>query len=90
MFPPKIQSVQPLDDKQLLVSFENGYKKVYDCKQLLQKEPFKLLSNVAFFRAVQVDPGGYGISWNEDIDLSEYELWVNGKEVTVSDKNSSS
>jgi len=24
-------------------------------------------------RAVHVDAGGYGISWNDDIDLSEYE-----------------
>ena len=31
-----------------------------------------------FFRAVRVDPGGYGISWSDDIDLSEYELWVRG------------
>ncbi|MCF2145869.1 hypothetical protein IQ276_005215 [Desmonostoc muscorum LEGE 12446] len=22
--------------------------------------------------------GGYGIVWNEEIDLSEYELWKNG------------
>jgi len=25
--------------------------------------------------------GGYGISWNDDIDLSEYELWTNGVEL---------
>jgi len=30
------------------------------------------------FRALHVDAGGYGISWNDDIDLSEYELWTNG------------
>ena len=23
----------------------------------------------------KVDAGGYGISWNDDIDISEYELW---------------
>lgn len=31
---------------------------------------------------VQVDPGGYGISWNDNVDLSENELWINGKEIT--------
>lgn len=27
---------------------------------------------------VQVEEGGYAIYWNEDIDISEYELWKNG------------
>jgi Protein of unknown function (DUF2442). len=40
-----------------------------------------LLRNEAFFKAVAVDPGGYGVSWNDQMDLSEYELWRNGVEV---------
>jgi hypothetical protein len=28
---------------------------------------------------VKVDPGGYWVSWNDEADLSEYELWVNGR-----------
>ena len=27
---------------------------------------------------MQVDAGGYGISWNDDLDLSCDELWENG------------
>lgn len=27
------------------------------------------------FEQVSVDPGGYGISWNDDIDLDASELW---------------
>ena len=27
---------------------------------------------------IQVEPGGYALVWNEDIDISEYELWKNG------------
>jgi hypothetical protein len=42
---------------------------------------FELLRNEAFFKAVKVDPGGYGISWSDDADLSEYELWTNSVEV---------
>jgi hypothetical protein len=83
MTAPKIQSVQPLEDKQLLVLFDNGARKIYDCNQILQLEPFKVLQNEAFFRCVKVDPGGYGISWNDDVDLSEYELWVNSKETAL-------
>ncbi|MBU0512155.1 MAG: DUF2442 domain-containing protein [Chloroflexi bacterium] len=75
---PKILSVHPLESKELLVKFMNGAEKIYDCKQLLQLEAFQLLNNEAFFEVVQVDTGGYGISWNDGVDLSEYELWTNG------------
>lgn len=79
---PKILSVLPLDDKKLLVKFANGVEKIYDCKPLIEKiEPFKPLENEVFFKQVKVDAGGYGISWNDKVDLSEYELWVNSVEV---------
>lgn len=81
---PKIKSVTPLKEKRLLVTFVNGVQKIYDCQWLLNLERFQLLKNEAFFKAVTVDPGGYGISWNEEMDLSEYELWNRGVEVEPS------
>jgi hypothetical protein len=75
---PRILSVRALENKKLLVKFVNGTEKVYDCGPLLRLERFRLLGNEAFFKAVRVDPGGYGISWNDEMDLSEYELWTNG------------
>lgn len=79
---PKILSVQPLNDKKLLVKFANGVEKIYDCKPLTEKfEPFKALENEVFFKQVKVDGGGYGVSWNDKVDLSEYELWVNAVEM---------
>jgi hypothetical protein len=80
---PRILSVQPLEHTRLLVKFVNGVEKTYDCNPLLSMDRFQLLKNDAFFKAVRVDPGGYGISWNDDIDLSEYELWVNSVEVVM-------
>ena len=61
--------------------FDNGIFKLYDCRPLFDLPQFHLLRTEAFFRAVRVDPGGYGISWNDDIDLSEYELWTRGSAV---------
>jgi hypothetical protein len=78
---PKVESVKALEGKRLLVKFVNGVEKVYDCNQLLHLEMFRLLKNEAFFKSVKVDAGGYGISWNDEMDLSEYELWINGEEV---------
>lgn len=78
---PKITSVQAQEDKKLFIKFENGIEKIYDCKQILHLNRFRLLRTEAFFKAVHVDSGGYGVSWNDDIDLSEYELWTNGVEL---------
>jgi hypothetical protein len=77
---PKIEAVKPLPGKKLLVRFVGGESKVYDCRPLLDQEPFAALQDQSLFRQVKVDVGGYGISWNETIDLSESELWINGKE----------
>ncbi|ABY93758.1 DUF2442 domain-containing protein [Thermoanaerobacter brockii subsp. lactiethylicus] len=80
----KVVSVKPTDDYKLLVTFDNGIVKEYDMKPKLNEWQFELLKSKAFFKAVKVDPGGYGVSWNSEMDLSEYELWKNGKEVNHS------
>lgn len=81
---PRIKSVTPLAERRLLVTFVNGVQKIYDCRWLLDLDRFHLLKYDAFFKAVRVDPGGYGISWNDDMDLSEYELWHRGVAVESS------
>ena len=43
----------------------------------------KLLEDELLFRDVVVDQGGYGIIWNDDLDLSCDELWENGTEVAT-------
>ena len=82
---PKIVSVQALDGKKLLVKFVNGAEKIYDCARLCQLDVFRILDNDAFFKSVRVDSGGYGISWNDEVDLSEFELWTNGVEVVMAE-----
>jgi len=75
---PRVKAVLPLAKRRLRVTFVNGIQKVYDCTPLLGLDRFRLLKEEAFFKAVQVDAGGYGISWSDESDLSEYELWVRG------------
>lgn len=75
---PKITEVRAVEDWRLHVVFANGVCKLYDCKPLLAEAAFAPLANGWLFRAVQVDPGGFGVSWNEDIDLAESELWEHG------------
>jgi len=77
----QIRSVAPLPERRLLVTFANGVQKIYDCNRLMNLERFQLLNREAFFKSVKVDIGGYGVSWDDERDLSEYELWNNGVEV---------
>ena len=75
----KIKSVIPLDNMLLKVEFENGIIKIYDVKKLKDRfKIFKDLENKALFELAKVDADGYGIMWNENIDLSCNEIWENG------------
>lgn len=76
---PKVQSVKAIDEHTLLVEFDNQQKRQYDVTPLFSKEMFSPLKNTALFKSVKVDAGGYAVVWNEDIDISEYELWQNGQ-----------
>ncbi len=78
---PRIVEVQALRDKTLLVTFDNGVQKTYDCKPLLAHTVFKPLRQDWLFESVSVDSGGYGVIWSDEIDLSEAELWENGRAV---------
>ncbi len=75
---PRIHQAKAVNDTTLMIEFTNREIKRYDIRHLLDKPMFAPLRQPAFFRNFQVEPGGYGIVWNEDIDLSEYELWQNG------------
>lgn len=77
----KVKEVRPLSDFRLAVLFESGEQRSYDIRPLFEKwQSFKALSDVAgLFNQIKVDVGGYGISWNDEIDLSCDELYFNGK-----------
>lgn len=75
---PKVRSVKAADHNILIVEFDNNEKRQYDVTPLLEKEMFAPLKNSAFFKAVRVEQGGWAVSWNDAIDLSEFELWSKG------------
>jgi hypothetical protein len=83
MKPPKIVSAQAIDDLTLIVEFSNQERKQYSIARLLDQPMFSPLRNPSFFKSFHVDDGGYGIVWNDEIDLSEYELWQNGTTVVT-------
>lgn len=76
----KVKSVKIVSEFVLEVTFENDIIKYYDVSNVFDKwEVFKNLKNIdGLFEQVKVDQGGYGISWNDEIDLECEELWEHG------------
>ena len=75
----RIKKVKPLDNYKLQVTFFNNEIKEYNVSIWFDKnQDFKVLSNTTgLFEQVKVDTGGYGISWNDELDLSCNELYFN-------------
>ena len=81
----RIISVKPMDNMILSLVFQNGEEKTYDIRSLYDVFPqFKLLEKEKYlFEKVQVDIGGYGISWNDELDLDANTIWEEGTETGV-------
>ena len=75
----KVKAVSALPNFCLNVQFVEGITKIYDVKPLFSKwAAFKALQeNPKLFSDVEVDVGGYGIIWNDELDLSCEELFEN-------------
>ena len=78
-----MRAVHTLSDYRLYIQFSEGLTKIYDVKLLFTKwAAFKRLENEPeLFNDVAVDTGGYGIVWNDELDLSCDELYENGKTI---------
>lgn len=74
-----------MDNCIIEATFFDGTVKEYDMKTLYSIfSQFKVFDkNEELFKKVQVDVGGYGIAWNDELDLDAEDIWENGKEVSV-------
>ena len=78
----KIKNVTPLQDFKLSIQFAEGITKIYDMKKLIENNKiFADLKNINLFNSVEVDIGGYGVIWNDDIDISCDELFEKSKKI---------
>ena len=78
----RIKNVYQIENYVIICEFEKGKKK-YDLKPLIKKYKIfkKLEENKQISNCVKVDIGGYGISWNEEIDIAAEEIWENGEDI---------
>lgn len=84
----RIKSIITLDNHILLVTFQNGMIKKYHLETLFSVFPqfIVLKKDEELYRSVNVDIGGYGISWNDELDLDAEEIWENGVEAGYAEK----
>ena len=74
---PYVKFVQPQEDYCLLLTFENGEKRIFDLKPYLEKPVFQRLKNMAVFQSARVMSGS--IEWQGEVDLSYDTLYLESK-----------
>ena len=79
----KLNQIKALPGYRLWAKFLDGREVIYDVSKLTAVNSVfgDLVRNPELFSQVRIDPGGYGISRNDDLDLEAEELWKNGDEV---------
>lgn len=69
-------AVEALRDFELLITFENGERKVFDVKPLLHFPIYKRINNKGFFSLAKAD--GMCVYWSDDIDLCPDMVYEKG------------
>jgi hypothetical protein len=90
----KIQSIislKTINNYHLLASFEDGEKRLYDMNPTINSKHIKFNGRCVFgdlkkieglFEKVQIAPLGYGVIWNNEIDLDSEDIYYYGKKLT--------
>lgn len=76
----KVTGVKVLEGYSLLVRFNNGQVRVFDCQKLFDEEAFQPIKDMAVFKTVYID---YGVlTWRDgDIDISPDYVYKYGTDV---------
>ncbi|MDR2231742.1 MAG: DUF2442 domain-containing protein [Tannerella sp.] len=77
-----ITAVMPMDNYQLLLTFENGEQRFLDMKPYLHRGVFKALVNKEIFMTAHVSFDT--VAWNNEVDLAPEILY----EKSVSNQSS--
>lgn len=71
------KSVRPLEEHRLLITFDTGERKIFDCKPLLELPCFLPLKDKSVFDKVYVDYGT--VCWNDgEIDIAPERIYEEG------------
>jgi hypothetical protein len=71
---PSVKEVIPIDNYQLLLTFDNGEKRQFDVKPYLNIGLFKELKNSSLFKTVRVNFDT--VEWQNEIDIDPEVLYL--------------
>jgi hypothetical protein len=72
---PKLTAVTPLDDYRLMLTYDNGERRVYDFEPNLNHKYYKPLADARLFERVSVADGE--IEWATGQDFCPHTLYEN-------------
>ena len=76
---PVVIDATYVSDYKIIITFDNGEKKIVDCHQWLEGEIFEPLKEKDYFRKFFVD--GWAISWPNGADIAPETLYENSKPI---------
>ena len=76
----RVQSVSMIDQNILQAMFIGGEVIQYDLRKMLSILPQfqEIINDPSLASKVHADTGGYGVSWNDDLDLDSETIWEDG------------
>ena len=72
----RVKKVEAQNDYTLVVTFEDGKRKLFDMKPYLDKGVFRELKDIAMFKTARVCFSS--VAWNNDIDFDPEALYEGG------------
>lgn len=83
-----ITGIETKDNLMVEAIFADGEIVCFDVKTMFERYPvFRKLEDEQLFKSVKIDGIGYGISWNDEIDLSSDGIYLRGKHIGKTDPN---
>ena len=77
-----IVKIEAKENLILIATFADGEVVSFDVKTLFERYPvFHALEDDKLFNSVVIDGVGYGISWNDDLDLSSDGIYSRGNHI---------
>lgn len=68
-------SVKPTNGFTILVKYSDGLEGEFNCKNLLKKEGFEILTDEQEFAKVYIDEKSKDICWSEDLSMCKNALY---------------
>ena len=81
----RVTTVYPLEGTKLIVWFQGGESRLFDCKKNLSRSEFAQIKKTSTFENVEVTAAGYAVSWNNEIDVTSKDLFEKGQHIDVTD-----